>query len=61
MGIAEGMSRKPVPEEAVPVFKEDLSAQATILAPLPDLALLVLFAVATFMAAHLAFLRAEVA
>jgi hypothetical protein len=50
----------PVPPEAVPRFAEDLSVGATLAATASDLALLGLFALVAFMAAHAAFLRAEV-
>lgn len=61
MGVTAGMSHRPVPPETIPVFHEDLSAQASITDALPDLAVLALFAVAAFLGAHLAFLRSRVA
>lgn len=61
MGLMEGMSQKSVPFEAVPIFKEDLSARATVMATAPDLLLLFLFASGAFMGAHLAFVRREIA
>ena len=60
IGIAEGMSRKAIPPEAIPIFKEDLSARATVAATATEFLLLGLFALVALLAAHLAFLRGEV-
>lgn len=61
MRLMDGLSRKSVQFEAVPKFKEDLSARATVAATAPDLLLLGLFALGAFMGAYLVFLRSEVA
>ncbi|MEW6755594.1 MAG: ABC transporter permease subunit [Candidatus Latescibacterota bacterium] len=60
VGVTAGMSHRAVVPEAIPQFEEDLSARASVAATAPDLLVLCLFAVAGFLAAHLAFLRAEV-
>lgn len=60
-GLAAGLSTRPVTPEAVPRFREDLSAAAAMAGTGLDLALLGLFALVGFMAAHAAFLRADVA
>lgn len=61
MGVVAGVSHQSVPEEAIPVFREDLSARATIAATAPDLLVLALFAAAAFLGAHLVFQRGQVA
>lgn len=60
-GVTEGLSHQPVPEDAIPRFGEDLSAGASIGATAPDLLVLLLFAIGAYLAAHLAFVRQEVA
>lgn len=59
-GLAPGLSAEPVPVEAVPAFHEDLSLGTTLAGTATDLALLALFALVAFMAAHAAFLRGDV-
>ena len=60
-GVTAGLSHQPVPEEIIPRFREDLSAGASIGSTAPDLLILLLFAVAAYMAAHLAFVHREIA
>ncbi|MEW6754478.1 MAG: ABC transporter permease subunit [Candidatus Latescibacterota bacterium] len=60
MGVMAGLSHRPVRPEAVPRFGEDLSARASVASAAPDLLGLALFAVAAFLAAHVAFLRGRV-
>lgn len=59
-GLAPGLSAAPVPVAAVPAFHEDQSLGATLADTGIDLALLALFALAAFLAAHAAFLRGDV-
>ena len=58
-GLAAGLSSRPVPPEAVPRFHEDLSMAIALTDAALDLALLGLFALLSFLAAHLVFLRRE--
>ena len=59
-GLAAGLSSRPVPPEAVPRFHEDLSMAIALTDAALDLALLGLFALLSFLAAHLVFLRREI-
>jgi hypothetical protein len=59
MGVVAGVSHQSVPEEAIPVFTEDLSDRATVAATAPHLLLPALHAVLAFLAAHLASQSAE--
>ena len=60
-GLVPGLSERPVPIEAIPRFREQLSAGAVLEDASTDLALLALFALLAFMAANAAFLRSEIA
>ena len=60
IGIREGMSKKPVSPEGVPMFEDTLSLSKDFNAAVVDLLLLTLFVIVLLSAAYLAFVRVEV-
>ena len=60
IGIPEGMSKKPIAPEQIPIFEDKLTFRDSLNLALVDMLLLVLFAVVFLLGACLFFLRAEV-
>ena len=59
-GLAHGLSKRPVPVEAIPRFRESLSPGSVLAHTSADLSLLALLALLAFMASNIAFLRSEI-
>ena len=60
IGIRDGMSKKKVSPEAIPIFEDTLSLRKDFNAAAMDLLLLTLFVVVLLSGAYLAFVRGEV-
>ena len=60
IGVYEGMSKKPVSPESIPMFEDTFSLSRDFNAAVVDLLLLVLFFVVFFSNAFLAFVRVEI-
>ena len=60
IGIREGMSKKPISPESIPIFEDTLSLSRDFNAATMDLLLLVLFFVVLLSGAYLVFVRVEV-
>ena len=60
IGIREGMSRKPISPESIPIFEDTLSLSRDFNAAAMDLLLLTLFVLVLLSGAYLAFVRVEV-
>ena len=60
IGIREGMSKKPISPESIPIFEDTLSLSRDFNTAAVDLLLLVLFFVVFFSGAYLAFVRVEI-
>jgi len=60
MGVRDGMSKKKVSPEAIPIFEDTLSLGRDFNAAAMDLLLLLLFVVVLLAGAYLAFVRVEV-
>ena len=60
IGIREGMSKKPISPESIPIFEDTLSLNRDFNTAATDLLLLVLFFVVLLSGAYLAFVRLEV-
>ena len=60
IGVAEGMSQKPVSPESIPRFEDSLSLSRDFNAVALDLLLLVLVVVVLMSGAYLAFVRVQV-
>ncbi len=60
IGVREGMSKKPISPESIPIFEDTLSLSRDFNTAAVDLLLLVLFFVVFFSGAYLAFVRVEV-
>ena len=60
IGVRDGMSKKKVPPEAIPIFEDTLSLSKDFNAAAMDLLLLTLFVVVLLSGAYLAFVRVEV-
>ena len=60
IGVYEGMSKKPISPESIPMFEDTLSLNRDLNAAAVDLLLLTLFFVVFFSGAYLAFVRIEI-
>ena len=60
IGIPKGMSEKPVPPEAIPIFEDKLTFQDTLNPAIADMLLLILLLSVFLAGAFLVFLRSEV-
>ena len=60
IGVRDGMSKKKVSPEAIPIFEDTLSLSKDFNVAMMDLLLLTLFVVVLLAGAYLAFVRVEV-